>query len=142
MSTIEKTQAFFSRHLLIRYLVVGIGNTVVGYLLYAFFLFVGFEFRLANLFALAIGIGVSFKTQGVLVFKNPDNGLIFRFIACWIPVYFANIYAIEKIISFGFSEYTAGALAIPINVSMSYLMQKYLIFKKPAVEEKNHVDPN
>lgn len=142
MSAIETIKAFFNRYLLARYLVVGVLNTATGYLLYVFFLYLGFEYRIANLFALIIGIGFSFKTQGVLVFRNSDNGLIFRYLACWTLIYFSNIYVIGKIIQFGLSEYAAGALATPINVLLSYVIQKYVIFRNAAVKEESNVDPS
>ena len=51
----------------VRYVLVGIGNTAFGYGAYAAFLFVGFEYRLASLFALVLGILFSFTTQGKVV---------------------------------------------------------------------------
>lgn len=140
MGFIDMLRSFFDRHLFVRYVVVGVLNTLVGYLLYVLFLFIGFEYRLANLFALIVGVAFSFKTQGKLVFRNSDNRLIFRYLACWTLIYFSNIYVIGRIIAFGFSEYAAGALATPINVLLSFAIQKYLIFRKPAVKDEAHVD--
>ncbi|MDB5850270.1 MAG: hypothetical protein JWP29_4022 [Rhodoferax sp.] len=140
MTIASGLKSFFDRHLLVRYVVVGVLNTSVGYLLYVLFLLLGFEYKLANLLALLVGIAFSFKTQGVLVFKNSDNSLIFRYLACWTLIYFSNTYIIGKFIGLGFSEYAAGAIATPINVLLSYVIQKYLIFKKKPLEEKINVD--
>jgi putative flippase GtrA len=130
MSLHLKAKQFFAEHLFVRYVVVGLFNTLAGYLLYVLFLLLGFEYKLANLFALIVGICISFKTQGKFVFQNPDNTLIFKYIACWALIYFVNIFFIGQFIALGFSQYAAGALATPIAVLLSFGIQKYLIFRK------------
>ena len=141
MSLLNLVMRFFERHLFARYVIVGAFNTLAGYLLYVLFLSVGFEYRIANLLALIIGIGISFNTQGRLVFRNPDKTLIFRYVACWALIYVANTYVIGQLIRFGASAYAAGAIATPINVLMSFVIQKYLIFKRPPAKESPNVDP-
>lgn len=114
---------------LLRYLFVGIFNTGLSYALYALFLYLGLDYKQANLLALIIGIVISFKTQGHLVFKNTNNRLFGRFVISWIFIYFLTIAVIGQIINLGFNAYWAGAMALPFSVALSYLIQKYYVFR-------------
>lgn len=120
---------------IVRFLAVGTLNTAFSYAIYAGFLYLGLGYQLANLIALVLGILFSFKTQGQLVFKNTDNRLFGRFLLSWMLVYLGTITLIGRIIALGFDAYTAGALALPFSVALSYLMQKYYVFR---TDFKNH----
>jgi putative flippase GtrA len=114
----------------ILFLLVGGFNTAFSYSIYAFFLFIGLNYAFANLLALATGILLSFKTQGVFVFKNPDNRLLGRFLVCWALIYMGNIFFIKKMLTLGLNAYVAGVLAIPPVVVFSYLTQKFIVFRR------------
>lgn len=120
---------------IVRFLAVGTLNTAFSYAIYAGFLYLGLGYQLANLIALVLGILFSFKTQGQLVFKNTDNRLFGRFLLSWVLVYLGTITLIGRIIALGFDAYTAGALALPFSIALSYLMQKYYVFR---TDFKNH----
>ena len=130
--------AFFAKaqtlHI-VRFLAVGMLNTAFSYGIYAGFLYLGLGYQLANLIALVLGILFSFKTQGRLVFKNTDNRLFGRFLISWVLIYLGTITLIGRIIALGFDAYTAGALALPFSVALSYVMQKYYVFR---ADFKNH----
>lgn len=114
---------------IVRFLLVGMINTAFSYAIYAGFLYLGLSYQIANLIALVLGILFSFKTQGRLVFKNTDNRLFGRFLLSWVLIYLGTITLIGRIIAFGFDAYTAGALALPFSIALSYLMQKYYVFR-------------
>ena len=116
----------------IRFVLVGAINTGFSYSIYALLLFVGLGYQLANFCSLVLGILFSFKTQGHFVFRNADNRLLGRFVLCWILIYVCNIAVIGWIIAFGFDAYSAGALALPITILLSYLTQKYFVFRQAA----------
>lgn len=115
-----------------RFVIVGFLNTIFSYLVYAVLLSVGFKYQVANLIALLIGILFSFKTQGHLVFNNRNNRLLGRFILSWVFIYLCVIFLIGRIIDFGLDAYTAGALALPFSAVLSYVIQKYFVFKGSA----------
>jgi len=120
----------------IRFLVVGVLNTSFSYLIYAGFLYIGLGYQLANFLSLVVGILFSFKTQGRLVFNNPDNRLLGRFVLSWLVIYVCVIVFIGRIIALGLDAYTAGALSLPLSVGLSYLTQKYFVFRQtPKVIE-------
>jgi putative flippase GtrA len=115
-------------HRFVRFLLVGGVNTAFSYAVYAIFLLVGFGYAFANFLALASGVLFSFKMQGTLVFKNTSQGLILRFAVCWLLIYLCNIALIREMLALGLDAYTAGALAMPPIIVMSYLLQRYFVF--------------
>ena len=119
----------------IRFILVGLLNTGFSYLIYAFFLFTGIGYQLANLLAVVIGILFSFKTQGKLVFGNSDNRLLGRFILSWVFIYSCVIFLIGRFMSWGFNAYVAGALALPFSVVLSYLAQRYFVFRHSSIHK-------
>ena len=64
---------------LINFLIVGFLNTLFGYSLYAFFIYLGLNYVLAILFSTILGIVFNFKTIGKFVFQNDSNKLIIKF---------------------------------------------------------------
>jgi putative flippase GtrA len=119
----------------IRFVLVGTLNTAFSYLIYAGLLFAGLDYKIANLLTLILGVLFSFKTQGHLVFNNPDNRLLGRFVLSWAFIYVCVTAVIGKIINFGFDAYWAGALALPFSVVLSYLAQRYFVFRKLPIEK-------
>lgn len=120
---------------IVRFIVVGTVNTMFSYLIYAAVIFAGFGYQLANLIALMLGILFSFKTQGNLVFYNSDNRLLGRFVLSWAVIYICTITLIGRIVALGFDAYSAGALALPFSVVLSYLAQKYFVFRRSATNQ-------
>jgi len=116
----------------VRFMLVGIVNTLFSYLIYALLLFLGLNYAIANLLALMIGLVFGFRTQGKLVFNNQDHRVFWRFILCWAVIYGVNITLISGIMTLGLDAYIAGVLAIPPTALISYLAQKYLVFR-PSV---------
>lgn len=123
----------FRQRQVLRFIFVGTVNTLFSYLIYAGLLFIGLNYSLANLLALVIGILFSFKTQGHFVFLNPDNRLLGRFILSWGLIYLCTIIFIGRIIAIGLDAYSAGAFALPLNVILSFLIQKYFVFRKSGI---------
>ena len=119
------------RHALVRYLVVGLGNTGFSYALYALVLALGFSYPIASLITLAAGICVSFKTQGHLVFRNVRNALFGRFLASWVLIYLAHVGVVALCVRLGLDPFVGGAVAMPSNVAAGYLLQRYFVFGKP-----------
>ena len=115
-----------------RFLLIGGINTAFSYSLYAFLVFLGINYAIASLMALIGGILFSFKTQAIFVFNNSDNRLLGRFIICWVLIYFGNIAFIKAMLMLGLDAYVAGALAIPPIAILSYLMQKFIVFRGTA----------
>ena len=113
-----------------RFVVVGVVNTAFSYAIYAALIRFGVDYPVANLVAIALGMVFSFKTQGSLVFANPDNRRIFRFVFAWTLIYAVNVFVIARFIALGFDAYVSGALAIPVATVLSYFAQKFFVFRR------------
>jgi len=117
-------------HKFIRFLLVSGINTLFGYSLFALLIFARLPYPLALLIATATGILFNFKTTGMLVFKNHNNMLIFRFFGVYGLTYLFNLggLAISKYI--GVNMYWGGAaLLIPIGL-LAYVLNKFFVFKQ------------
>jgi putative flippase GtrA len=113
----------------LRFLIVGGATTAFSYVLYASLLFLGVNYLFASMAALVAGILFSFKTQGRFVFGNSDNRRLGRFVFCWVLIYAANVTFIREMMALGINGYVSGALAIPANIVLSYLVQRFIVFR-------------
>lgn len=112
----------------IRFLFVGLLNTLVGYAFFAFFIYLGLGDILAPLFATFFGVLFNFKSYGYLVFKNTDNRLIFKFIAVYIVVYICNVLGLILLAKAGVeNRYLSGFILImPLALLAYYLNNRYV----------------
>lgn len=115
----------------LRFLVIGGINTAFAYLVYAGLLLAGLHFAAANLGALVLGVLFSFKTQGVLVFRDPRNRLFARYVGAWLLIYCVQVSLIGILINMGLNAYVAGLAVLPVIVPTSYFVQRLLIFRQP-----------
>ena len=114
-----------------KFLFVGFLNTIVSYLLYAFFVTIGLIPNLALFFQYILGVLWNFKTTGIIVFKNHDNKLIFKFIGTYIITFFINSLFLNILaVQLKLNEYLSQAiLVLPVAV-LSFLLFKFWVFKK------------
>lgn len=114
---------------IIRFGLVGVINTGIAYAIYALLLYLGLSYVIANFGSLVMGICVSFFSQGRFVFGNSAINRLPRFIVLWVTLYFVNIGLISILLRHGFNAYVGGALAlIPITL-LSFICQRYLVFR-------------
>lgn len=114
----------------IKFLFVGILNTIVGYSFYAFFLFIGCDYKMAALIATILGVAFNFKSTGILVFKSHKNSLIFRFVGVYTVIFFFNLLVIKCLKIIGFNDYIAGAISLVPAAVLSFSLNKFWVFKK------------
>jgi putative flippase GtrA len=116
----------------LRFLVVGVANTAFSYGVYAGLLYLGFDYRLANLCAFVLGLLVSFRTQGALVFRQTEGRRFPRYVLGWALMFGFNIGVIALLLRTGMNAYWAGAVAlVPVTI-VSYLLQRYWVFHPAA----------
>lgn len=119
----------FGRSAPLRFLIVGGLNTFACYLVYALLLYAGLPYPIANFGAMLFGIGLSFVTQGRIVFGDPDPRNIFRFVGSWIVIYLFQIGIITVLVRAGLGPFLAGLFVLPISAVTSYFVQKRLVFR-------------
>lgn len=115
---------------IISFILIGIVNTIFGYTVYAIFLSIGFNYILSTLLATLLGILFNFKTIGKYVFDSHNNRLIFKFFSVYVIIYFVNILIIKTLKTYGYNDYIAGAFALPVSALLSFILNKYYVFKK------------
>ena len=114
----------------VTFLFVGVLNTLVGYLLYVFFVWVGCNYIFAPLFSTILGVLFNFKTIGVIVFKSHNNRLLGKFFGVYGMVYVCNVLGLKCLDKVGVTNmYIAGAiLVLPLALLGFYLNKKW-VFK-------------
>jgi len=114
---------------LIRFVLVGVLNTIFGYGLYCIFIYFGLATEVAVLLSTVLGVLFNFKTTGSFVFKNKDNRLIFRFIASYVLTYFVNVGIIWFLSNTtSLNRYYAGFIATVVVAGLSFIIQSNFVF--------------
>ena len=117
---------------LIRFVIVGILNTLFGYSLYALFIYLGLYYPGAIFFATCFGVFFNFKTMGKFVFVYEHRASFFKFIAAYVLIYLFNmllIYIGHRVLS---NLYLAGFIALAPVALLSFILNKWFVFKKSS----------
>ena len=114
----------------IKFIVVGIVNTLFGYSIFALLLWLNFHYTLAVILGTIIGVIFNFFTTGKIVFNNKKMGLIFKFILAYCFILVLNIVCLAIADHFGLNLYYAGLVLSGIMAVISFLLQKLFVFKE------------
>ena len=114
----------------IKFIFIGIINTIFGYGIYLLFLLIGFNFVFAALLSTILGIFFNFFTTGRFVFKSTNNYLILKFVMVYIFIYLFTISGLSILYLYGFSYEIGGALMLAPNALLSFFLNKRLVFNE------------
>ncbi|MDR2902861.1 MAG: GtrA family protein [Lactobacillales bacterium] len=120
----------------IRYLLVGGYNTVISYALYSLFLwyFMGAHPQLALFLSFLISSLNSFWTQKIFVFASKSKSVTGEYVKCliaWGISYLINAFLLYILVNvLALNPYLAQFFALLLVTINSYLMLKYIAFKK------------
>ena len=120
----------FRNHQALRFLVVGSFNTALCFLVYLGFVWAGLAIWAANFGALMFGIGLSFLTQGRVVFGNRDLRRFVRFVGSWFIISGTQTAVIELLVHRGIGPSLAGLIVLPGAAIVSFFVQKWFVFHK------------
>lgn len=115
----------------LRFLLVGLLNTVVGYGLFAFFTWLGLVYPLAIGMATLAGIAFNFQSTGRLVFRGAPWSRMGRFAGVYAVIYGLNVAAVALLLGAGLNVYAANALVILPLALIAYLLQQKFVFTAP-----------
>lgn len=118
--------------LFVKFILVGILNTAFGYGAFALLMYTGLHYSAAVVLSTIAGILFNFKTTGVLVFKNKDNSLIFKFIAVYTLVCITGIIILRLAQIAHINLYLAGLVSTGICAVTAFLLNKNWVFKKSS----------
>jgi putative flippase GtrA len=110
----------------IRFLLVGGLNTLVGYSIFALFLFFGLPSDLALLFATCFGIVFNFKSISNMVFCTNHNALFGKFFLLYTILYLGNLGLLKLLDNLFHNPYYSGIVSIMLITIPSYYGNKRL----------------
>jgi putative flippase GtrA len=134
MSSLQAVAAALRDPSALRYLAVGVGNTIVGLsVIYLGMYALGLGNAPANVLGYAIGILVSFVMNRRWTFKH--DGATFpafaRFIGVLCVAYVVNLVTVLVLADgFGMDRYLAQAAGIPPYTLIGYLGSRWFAFKR------------
>ncbi|MBM3266548.1 MAG: GtrA family protein [Candidatus Sericytochromatia bacterium] len=112
----------------LKFLAVGVLNTLFGYSLYALLVFIGLDVALAILLGTILGVLFNFKTTGTLVFGSRDNRRLIRFIGVYALLYVVNVASVKLLMGAGLNSYLAGAVLLAPMAILAFLLNRKLVF--------------
>jgi putative flippase GtrA len=121
----------------LKFILVGILNTIFGYSAFAFFIYLNIHYSLAVLLSTILGVLFNFKSIGKLVFDSSDNSLIYRFVLVYVVIYILNISGLWVLKQSGFENmYINGFILLAPLAIVSFVLNKKYVFKE-VKNEKN-----
>ncbi len=113
-----------------KYLVIGGINTGFGYGVFALFLFLGWHYSVAVLFATVLGVMFNFQTYGKFVFNNHSQHLIVKFVLVYVVIYLVNVSLLSLVDFFVADLYLSGAIVILPIAYLGYVLNRKFVWKK------------
>ena len=113
---------------LLRFLLVGIINTMFGYGVFVVCLWSGLHYSGALAVATVLGTLFNFKSIGSLVFHSHDNSRIYRFLGVYCVVYVINTLGVGVSIRFGAPEWLGGLYFLLPIALLSYALNRRYVF--------------
>lgn len=117
---------------LIKFLSVGVLNTVFGYAVYAILIFVNVPYLAALFAATVVGVVFNYFSFGRMVFHGRGGWFAFgKFVITYSVVYVANAVLLRFLTKdFLISPYAGQVICIPLSVLLSWVLMNYWVYKK------------
>jgi len=114
---------------LVRFLFVGVLNTIFGYAIYLIGIFLGATPGVALAVATIIGAVFNYFSTGRLVFANFGASKLPLFLAAYLVIYLGNFAALRALIGAGSSPIWAQGILLPLVAISSFIIFKFLVFR-------------
>lgn len=117
---------------IVKFLGVGVLNTLFGYGLYAGLVLAHVPYLIALLMATVAGVTFNYFSFGRMVFKAKGGWWVFgKFIFAYSVVYVMNAFLLDKLTQdFGLNPYWGQLVCLPANVGVSWGLMRYWVYKK------------
>ena len=132
----NKLVGIVKKHRFVRFLLVGVINTLFGYLAFSTLILLGLNYKYAVLLATILGVLFNFKTTGRLVFGSKNNKLMFRFVLVYVVTFLLNVEMLRIVdaIDIGIEQKTkmliAGAILVFPLAVISFILMKLFVFRE------------
>lgn len=116
---------------LVRFLLVGVLNTSIGYALFAIFTFLGLTYPVAIGLATIGGVLFNFQSIGRLVFDGAHRSRFWRFVGVYCVIYAINLGGVRLLLQLGANVYIANAIVlIPLSL-LAFFLNRRFVFNSP-----------
>ncbi|KUY94669.1 MULTISPECIES: GtrA family protein [Burkholderia] len=113
---------------LLRFLVVGGLNTLVGYSLFAVLTYAGLAYPVAIGLATVGGVLFNFQSVGRLVFDGAPRSRFWRFVGVYCVIYLLNLGGVRLLLGLDANIYIANALTLlPLSV-IAFILNRRFVF--------------
>lgn len=125
----------FIKKTIVKFLGVGIVNTIVGYLIYAILVLLNVPYLVSLSIATVAGVTFNYFSIGRLVFKSrSSSATLFKFLTAYGMVYLLNAFMLNMAIkNFQINPYIAQALCVPPSVFSSWILMNYWVYKNDNI---------
>lgn len=113
----------------IRFLGVGVFNTLIGYALFAAILSMGASTTGAIVAATAIGALFNFFSIGIVVFRQAERSLLPRFLAVYVVQCAVNRGLLAALAEAGIGALIGQLLLLPLLATGTYLAMRRFVFR-------------
>ncbi|MBW9069463.1 GtrA family protein [Agrobacterium pusense] len=113
---------------IVKFLIVGVINTIFGYTIYVASLWIGLHYTAAVAASTILGTLFNFKSIGAFVFESRNNALLLRFIAVYLFLYLLNISGVSLLVHFDVPAWFAGLLLLLPLAILSFLLNRRYVF--------------
>lgn len=114
----------------LKFLIVGIVNTIFGYLLFSLLIFLGIDYKLSLLISYIVGILFNFFSYGFLAFSYSFTKASFiKFILTYIFIYNLNVITLENLNILIQNLYLSQLASIPFMVFLTWLILNKWVFR-------------
>jgi putative flippase GtrA len=113
----------------VRFLLVGILNTLFGLAIYAVLIWLGLPIWGALLGGNVAGIAFNFFTTGHLIFSDIALSRLPRFIGAYLTCYLVNYLSINTLVWAGLGAIEGQALLAPLIAVLSYYLMSQHVFR-------------
>lgn len=114
---------------MLRFLIVGGINTVVGYTLFVMFYLLTYRPNLSLVAATVIGVLFNFFSTGRIVFANRSWRALPGFVMAYGVALAMNAVTLNLLLHVGVATLIAQAISLPVVVLVSYLINSRLVFR-------------
>lgn len=113
---------------IIKFLIVGGVNTIVGYSLFATFILLGVASGTALIAAIGLGTIFSFASTGRVVFKSSTATLLPRFVVVYGGQCVVNLALLRLLENVGIPSLLAQAMLLPFMAILTFVGLRHFVF--------------
>jgi putative flippase GtrA len=115
----------------LRFIGVGMVNTIVGYAIYAVLIWLNIPYLVALLLGTIMGVVFNYFSNGRFVFRSEGSSAIFiKYVVTYGVVYLVNATLLTVIIkAFQVGLYFGQGLCVPASVLLSWVLMKYWVYE-------------